>query len=69
MSPRDGRQSARANGVHDTEPQIVDASIALRAERWFDEITLDDIAAAAGIVARSGDDITLRTSGQNARFF
>lgn len=48
MSPRAYRQSARANAVQDTEQQIVDALNALLAERWFDEITLDDIAAAAG---------------------
>ncbi|MDE2332306.1 MAG: TetR/AcrR family transcriptional regulator [Bradyrhizobium sp.] len=48
MSPRVYRQSARANAVQDTEQQIVDALIALLAEHWFDEITLDDIAAAAG---------------------
>lgn len=48
MSPRAYRQSARANAVQDTERQIVDALIALLEERWFDEITLDDIAAAAG---------------------
>lgn len=48
MPPRAYRQSARANAVQDTERQIVDALIALLEERWFDEITLDDIAAAAG---------------------
>ncbi|WP_213302262.1 TetR/AcrR family transcriptional regulator [Paraburkholderia sacchari] len=48
MSPRAYRQSARANAVQDTEQQIVDALFALLAARWFDEITLDDIAAAAG---------------------
>lgn len=48
MSPRVYRQSARASAVLDTEQQIVDALTALLAERWFDEITLDDIAAAAG---------------------
>ncbi|MGG6897743.1 TetR/AcrR family transcriptional regulator [Rhizobium sp. BR 315] len=48
MSPRGYRQSARANAVHDTEQQIVDALTALLGERWFDEITLDDIAATAG---------------------
>jgi len=42
------RQSARANAVQDTEQQIIAALIALLEERWFDEITLDDIAAAAG---------------------
>ncbi|MDH2381829.1 helix-turn-helix domain containing protein [Bradyrhizobium sp. CER78] len=48
MSPRAYRQSARADAVQDTERQIVDALRALLEERWFDEITLDDIAAAAG---------------------
>lgn len=48
MSPRAYRQSARANAVQDTERQIVDALNVLLEERWFDEITLDDIAAAAG---------------------
>lgn len=48
MSPRAYRQSARANAVQDNEQQIVDALRALLEERWFDEITLDDIAAVAG---------------------
>ncbi|MGE8319121.1 MAG: TetR/AcrR family transcriptional regulator [Comamonas sp.] len=48
MSPRAYRQSARADAVLDTERQIVDALFALLEARWFDEITLDDIAAAAG---------------------
>ena len=48
MPPRAYRQSARANAVQDTERQMVAALIALLEERWFDEITLDDIAAAAG---------------------
>jgi AcrR family transcriptional regulator len=39
---------ARALAVQDNEQQIVDALRALLRERWFDEITLDDIAAAAG---------------------
>ncbi|MEW9307630.1 TetR/AcrR family transcriptional regulator [Labrys neptuniae] len=47
MSPRAYRQSARATAVQDTEQQIVDALTTLLAERWFDEITLDDIAVAA----------------------
>lgn len=48
MSPRAYRQSARADAVQDTEQQIIDALNALLEERWFDEITLDDIAAVAG---------------------
>ena len=48
MSPRAYRQSARAHAVQDTEQQIIDALIVLLEERWFDEITLDDIAATAG---------------------
>jgi len=48
MSPRAYRQSARANAVLGTELQIIDALTALLAKRWFDEITLDDIATAAG---------------------
>ncbi|QEN85835.1 TetR/AcrR family transcriptional regulator [Labrys sp. KNU-23] len=48
MSPRAYRQSARAHAVQDTEQQIIDALIALLEERWFDEITLDDIATTAG---------------------
>lgn len=48
MSPRAYRQSVRADAVQDTERQIVDGLRALLEGRWFDEITLDDIAAAAG---------------------
>lgn len=48
MSPRPYRQSVRADAVQDTERQIVDALIALLGKRWFDEITLDDIATTAG---------------------
>jgi AcrR family transcriptional regulator len=48
MSPRSYRQVARANAVQDTEQQVMDALRTLLKERWFDEITLDDIAAGAG---------------------
>lgn len=48
MSPRAYRQLVRASAVQDTEQQIIDALTTLLAERWFDEITLDDIAVAAG---------------------
>ena len=48
MATRSYRQVARAAAVEDTERQITDALSNLLEQRWFDEITLDDIAAAAG---------------------
>jgi AcrR family transcriptional regulator len=40
---------ARAEGVEETERRVVQALVALAAERPFAEITLDDIAAGAGV--------------------
>jgi AcrR family transcriptional regulator len=48
LSPRAYRQTARANAVEETEQQIIGALRSLLTDRWFDEITLDDIAAGAG---------------------
>lgn len=48
MATRAYRQVARAAAVEDTERQITDALSNLLEQRWFDEITLDDIAGAAG---------------------
>lgn len=48
MAARPYRQVARESAVRDTEQQIVDALVTLMETRWFDEVTLDEIAAAAG---------------------
>lgn len=60
MSPRAYRQVARAHAVQDTEQHIADALRDLLSERWFEDITLDDIARAAGttrqtVIRRFGD--------------
>lgn len=60
MSPRAYRQVARAHAVQDTEQQILDALRHLLGERWFEDITLDDIARAANttrqtVIRRFGD--------------
>ncbi|MFG1275734.1 TetR family transcriptional regulator, partial [Xanthobacter flavus] len=48
MAARPYRQVARESAVRSTEQQIVEAFATLMQTRWFDEVTLDEIAAAAG---------------------
>lgn len=48
MAARPYRQVARESAVRGTEQQIVEAFATLMETRWFDEVTLDEIAAAAG---------------------
>ncbi len=48
-SPRSYRQGARAEAAEATYERILDAFMARLGDSWFDQITLDDIAAAAGV--------------------
>ncbi len=47
------RQSARAAAARETRLRITAAFISCACERWFDEITLDEIAARAGVNVRT----------------
>ena len=54
MNPkRRYRQSARAEAADQTRQRIVDAFIACAGERWFDEITLEEIARRASVNVRT----------------
>lgn len=46
-------QRARAKAAEATRRRIVDAFVALLMERWFDEITLDRVAADAGVTVQT----------------
>jgi AcrR family transcriptional regulator len=50
---RSYRQTARADAAAETERRILNAVGALIRERWYDEMTLQDIAAHAGVTART----------------
>ena len=51
--PRRYIQRARADAAEATGRRIADAFLALLMERWFDEITLDRIAAQAGVTVQT----------------
>ena len=46
-------QSARAQSAEATARRIVDAFLAQLMEQWFDEITLDRVAADAGVTVQT----------------
>jgi AcrR family transcriptional regulator len=46
-------QTVRAEAVEQTRLRVVDAFIACARERWFDEITLDEVAHRAGVNVRT----------------
>jgi AcrR family transcriptional regulator len=50
---RSYRQTARAEAAAATGRRIIDAFVEYTHERWFDEITLEDVARRAGVTARS----------------
>jgi len=50
---RQYRQVARAEAAAETARKVVDAFTVLAGERWFDEITLQEVAARAGVAVRS----------------
>ncbi|HLI67859.1 MAG TPA: TetR/AcrR family transcriptional regulator [Caulobacteraceae bacterium] len=53
MSGRSYRQTARAEAVEATRRRIVDAFADGVRDKWFDEITLEEVAAAAGVTVRT----------------
>jgi AcrR family transcriptional regulator len=50
---RSYRQTARADAAAETERRILNAVGELIRERWYDEMSLQDIAAHAGVTART----------------
>ena len=44
---------ARADRAAETGQRIIDAALALFAERWLDQITLDEVAARAGVTVQT----------------
>ena len=47
-TPRAYRQTARAEAAAATHRRIIGAFIGFMQERWLDEITLEEVARAAG---------------------
>jgi AcrR family transcriptional regulator len=47
------RQTVRAEAADATRRRVVDAAIELFLERWFDDVTLRDVAAAAGVALQT----------------
>lgn len=73
------RQQARAEAAAETGRRILEAALALYAERWIDQLTLDEVAARAGVttqtvlrrfgskdglLAAAGDELERRVSEQ-----
>jgi len=52
-SPRRYVQRVRAEAAESTARRIADAFLALLMDEWFDEITLDRIAAKAGVTVQT----------------
>jgi AcrR family transcriptional regulator len=53
MTPRRYEMRARSEAVAETRRRIVDATNALLRQRWYDEISLKDIAAEAGVAPQT----------------
>ena len=51
--PRAYRQTARAEAAAETHRSIAEAFLALLRERWFEDVTLDEVAAGAGVTAQT----------------
>lgn len=47
------RQGARAAEAAETGRRIIEAALALYAERWVDQLTLDEVAARAGVTPQT----------------
>ncbi len=47
------RQVGREQSAQETEQRILEAATTLFAERYYDEITLDDVAALAGVATKT----------------
>src|SRR5689334_16961095 len=52
-APRPYRQTLRAESAAQTGRRIVDAFVELTRDRWFDELTLNEVAARAGVSVQS----------------
>jgi AcrR family transcriptional regulator len=53
MSRRPYRQTARAEAAEATRRRIAEAFLACARDRWFDEITLEEVARRAGVTVRT----------------
>ena len=53
QTPRPYRQTTRAEAAKDTLEAILNATRELTAEKWLDELTLDEIAGRAGVASRT----------------
>lgn len=53
MTPRAYVQSARADAAAESARRVLEAAGALLMERWYDDVTLDDVAERAGVTART----------------
>lgn len=53
MTPRRYVQTARADAAAESARRVVEAAGSLLMERWYDDVTLDDIAERAGVTART----------------
>jgi len=53
VTARPYRQAARAQSVETTRKRIAEAFFDCWRERWFDEITLEDVAQRAGVSVRT----------------
>jgi AcrR family transcriptional regulator len=51
--PRPYRQTARAEAAEETARRIVDAFGECVRDRWFNEVTLDEVAGRAGVTVRT----------------
>jgi AcrR family transcriptional regulator len=51
--PREYRQGARAEAAAETHRRIIGAFLEHARERWFDEITLDDVARDAEVTVQT----------------
>lgn len=51
--PRQYRQTARAEAASATHQRIVETFIGFLRERWLDEITLNEVAEAAGVTVQT----------------
>lgn len=52
-TPRPYTMRARAAAAHETRERIIGAMLALCIDRWYDEVTLHDVAAHAGVAVQT----------------
>lgn len=53
MAKRPYRMQVRANRAAETSQRILEAFLALFAERWLDQLTLNEVAARAGVTVQT----------------